>query len=336
MNTRGMTVAGVAAILLAAGGATAEVSIETVPIGNPGNADDTHGDGYGGVGYTYNIATCEVSNAQYCEFLNAVAAIGDPHKLYDMDMGGGWNDMGGISRSGSGTAADPWAYSPRPNRGNRPVNRISWGDAARFANWLQNGQPAGAQDLTTTEDGAYFLNGAMSKDNLMAVVRKVNWKWAIPTEDEWYKAAYYDGGSGVYYDYPTGSDTAPTPELPPGSDMTNGSANYDDYVDTTHYTTECGAYTRKPSASPYGTFDQGGNVWEWNEAVVSTSFRGNRGGGFGWGENALRAAIRGSAPPTYNGYGFRLVQVPEPATLSLLVLGGLAVLRRRPRRRAAR
>jgi formylglycine-generating enzyme required for sulfatase activity len=36
----------------------------------------------------------------------------------------------------------------------RPVNYVSWGDAARFANWLHNGQPSGAQDLTTTEEGA--------------------------------------------------------------------------------------------------------------------------------------------------------------------------------------
>ena len=33
------------------------------------------------------------------------------------------------------------------------------------------------------------------------------------------------------------------------------------------------------SASPYGTFDQGGNVFEWNEAIAGTN-RVARGGNF--------------------------------------------------------
>ena len=42
--------------------ATAQgVHIETVPVGNLGNADDTHGDGYGAVDYAYSIGTYEVT-----------------------------------------------------------------------------------------------------------------------------------------------------------------------------------------------------------------------------------------------------------------------------------
>ena len=39
--------------------------------------------------------------------------------------------------------------------------------------------------------------------------------------------------------------------------------------------TDVGAYTGSPSA--YGTFDQGGNAWEWTEAISGTR-RGFRGG----------------------------------------------------------
>ena len=45
------------------------MTIKTVTVGNSGNADDTHGDGYGGVDYEYRIGKYEVTNAQYTEFL---------------------------------------------------------------------------------------------------------------------------------------------------------------------------------------------------------------------------------------------------------------------------
>ncbi len=38
-----------------------------------------------------------------------------------------------------------------------PVNFVSFWDGLRFANWLHNGQPTGAQGNSTTEDGAYTL-----------------------------------------------------------------------------------------------------------------------------------------------------------------------------------
>jgi len=179
--------------------------IETVTIGSPGNADDTHGDGYGGVDYTYNIGKYEVTAGQYTQFLNAVAAT-DTHGLYNSNM----TSTYGCQIVQSGTSGN-FSYSVADDYKDRPVNYASWGDAARFSNWLHNGQPTGAQGDATTEKGAYNLNGATANNALMAVSREADWKWAIPTEDEWYKAAYHknDGVTGNYYDYPTGSDTAP-------------------------------------------------------------------------------------------------------------------------------
>ena len=311
--------------------ATAQaVTIDYVPVGDAGNVDDTHGDGYGGVANPYNIGTYEVTNSQYIEFLNAVATVGDPNGLYNTSMAGSY---GGIGRTGSGTASTPWEYSVKGDDTNwldRPVNYVSWYDTLRFSNWLHNGQLAG--DPNTTEDGAYDMALGSS------VVRKPGARVFLPSEDEWYKAAYYKGGgdNAGYWDYPTQSDTAPTAESPPGTDMSNGSANYwdGDYVDPTYYTTEVGAYDARPSDSAYGTFDQGGNLWEWNETVIAGSSRGLRGGFWHLGSVYLHASGRISGDPTSEGrnIGFRVASVPEPGSITLLLCGlvaGLICWRRR-------
>ena len=142
----------------------------------------------------------------------------------------------------------------------------------------------------------------------------------IPSEDEWYKAAYHknDGVTGNYWDYPTASNTAPTSEPPPGTDMTYGSANYYDggwAIGSPYWRTEVGAYDAKPSDSPHGTFDQGGNVFEWNEAILYGSYRGLRGGSFIGIDYNLHAADRYYyGYPTYEydygGVGFRVAEVP--------------------------
>ena len=333
-----MTIVAVAAVVLACvGSAQADVVIDTVTVGNPGNANDAHGDGYGGVDYVYNIGTYEVTAGQYAEFLNAVAAT-DTYGLYNPYMWDDpWADYGcRIQRAGS---PGSYTYSVAGDWADRPANYVSWGDAARFSNWLHNGQPTGAQGLSTTEDGSYFLDGATAMGELMAITREPNATWAIPTEDEWYKAAYHcnDGVTENYWDYPTESDTAPTSEAPPGTDMTNGSANYSWVIGSPYYRTEVGAYNARPSDSPYGTFDQGGNVFEWNDATPYGWFRGLRGGAYGFDSYTLHAANRYFAAilndPTNESdiVGFRVSEVPEPATIALLAFGAVGVLGRRRR-----
>ncbi len=271
------------------------VTIETVTVGNPGNTGEPSGEGAGGFGatricgavdYVYSVGKFEVTAGQYTQFLNAVAAT-DTYGLYDPAMADPteWTFGCSIQRSGS---SGSYSYSVAPDWADRPVNWVSWGDAARFANWLHNGQPTGSQDLTTTEDGSYYLNGAIGIAQLMAVVRQPDATWVIPSEDEWYKAAYHknEGVTGHYWDYPTQSDTPPTAEAPPGADMANGSANYrfdypNGFVDPTYHRTEVGAYDAMPSHSAYGTYDQAGNVAEWSEAVIEPDRnRGVRGGSF--------------------------------------------------------
>ncbi len=323
------------------------VDIETVPVGNPGNAADTRYEtpGYGSVGYEYNIGKYEVTAGQYCEFLNAVAED-DTYGLYNAEM---WSNDRGCKILQTG-AAGAYTYSVASDYANRPANYVSWGDAARFTNWLHNGQPTGEQSDSTTEDGAYDLNGAVTDAALLAVGRKLEWTWAVTSENEWYKAAYYDPGSSSYYDYPTSSAAAPgyvnnSGDLSEtGSPFTEGGTdpgNYATYdgdagtngISSPYYRTVVGEW--EDSDSPYGTFDQGGNVWEWNEAVLSGPYCGLRGGTFTSTTTLyLHASYRNDYyidEPTQEDHniGFRVSAVPEPATIALLALGGLAVLRRR-------
>jgi sulfatase modifying factor 1 len=159
------------------------ITIETVPVGDAGNPA-TSGE-RGGVSYPYYIGKYEVTVGEYTAFLNAVAAT-DSYGLYNPAMA---TDLyiAGIAQNGS---SPNYTYSVIGSP-NHPVTYVGWGDAARFVNWLSNGQPTGPQDNTTTEDGAYTLNGATTGAVLYYVLRNKNAKWFIPTDNEWYKAAYY-------------------------------------------------------------------------------------------------------------------------------------------------
>lgn len=294
--------------------ATAQaVSVPTVPVGNPGNAPEMTPNGpYGSVAYSYSIASTEVTNAQYAEFLNAVA-FDDANSLYSTGMAG---SFGGITRSGFIGA---FTYATVPGRENHPVNFVSFWDAARFANWLQNGQPFGLQNASTTEDGAYTLTPAGVAAN--TVTRNAGVQWAVASADEWYKAAYFQpaslgGDVDNYWLYPTSSNTAPT----------GGQANY--VPAGIGNTTPVASY----AANFHGTYDMAGNVYEWNDSIPAGPFRGPMVGGAydniaGW-LTPLNAYV--SLPTTEREQvGFRVVLLPEPSFAAALALGGVVCRRRR-------
>jgi formylglycine-generating enzyme required for sulfatase activity len=302
------------------------VTIDTVTVGDAGNAADTTT--YGAVTDVFAIGKYEVTIGQYNTFLNSVASVtSDSYivNLWNASMASNLN-IAGISRSGSGTLGDPYSYSAIGSD-TRPITYVSWFDAARFANWVNNGATLGA----STETGAYTLNGATS--GIFTVNPGAT--WFLPSEDQWYKAAYYKGGgtNAGYWVYPTQSDSAPGNNIGGAANQANYYADdyavtqSPDYSDTQNYLTEAGVFSN--SASAYGTFDQAGNVMEWNDAVISGSSRGTRGGSWGGPVFGLQSSFRnaGVAPTDELDFvGFRVASVPEPSTAILVLLGAGACI----------
>ena len=325
-------------LTLTAGGllaqtASALITIDSVPVGNAGNAADPT-TGYGAVSYDYGIGKYEVTLNQYTAFLNAVGAT-DTYELYNLYMGTGPNlNSRGIARSG---VSGSYTYSVIGS-GNRPVTWVSWYDSARFANWLGNGQLTGGQVAGITETGAYTLTG-----NTGLIARNAGWTYGLPSENEWYKAAYHQpvssgGDADNYWLYPTANNANPNSRNGSLSDANSGNFYRDDtFVNgfnggyavsqspgissSQQYLTDAGAFSLADSF--YGTFDQGGNVWEWNDAVIGSA-RGLRGGSWGSSFEYLMSssgldrqvlAIEGS------NVGFRVAIVPEPSVAGLMMLG---------------
>lgn len=295
---------GVVAVLATCGATSQAVTIPTVPVGNPGNVGDTVGmddgsTGYGSVPYTFYLGTYDVTNSQYMAFLNAKDPTGaNALALWNSNMANA--AIGGISFNSGGLNGAK--YSVISGDGNHPVNFVTWYDAVRFANWLNNGQGTG-----DTETGAYTLLGGTPTPWNDGITRNAGARVFLPSENEWYKAAYYNPTTSSYFAYPTSSNSAPTASAPSAN---SNSANYNNVV---AHPTDVGAYTG--TTSPYGAFDMGGNVFQWNEARIPPS-RGALGMtwadfiGDGNDDEMSSEDRHGFGPTTEsNGIGFRVASM---------------------------
>ena len=234
------------------------------------------------------------------------------------------NANGGIMRSG---ASGSYSYAVRSDRGNHPVNFVSFWDAARFTNWLTNRLTSG-----DTETGVYNLGGVTTP--ALSVITRDATAWAnggvaITSENEWYKAAYYSGS-------PTGAGGDGYWLLPTQSNgITTADANYSGSGPVA-----VGSYANRPSY--YGTFDQGGNLIEWTQRVNGNTLIA-RGGSFANNAGALHGANRSAnsdnfftSTSEFDRLGFRVsslsrVNLPEPSSYAAIcgLLGlGLALTRR--------
>jgi hypothetical protein len=282
-----------------------QFQMDFVTIGNPGNAADTSGspNPAGSVSYIYNIGKYEVSRDMITK-ANAAGSLGIT--LRDMSSYGG-------------------------NGINRPATGISWNEAARFVNWLNTSQGyQAAYNFTTTNanDNITLWGAGLSSGSNQ--YRHKDAYYFLPSMDEWYKAAY-GSPSGTWYDYATGSNSAPQAVASGASGAVYGQPTSQGPADITN----------AGGLSPYGTMAQGGNVWEWMESASdgsNNSASENRelhGGSYSSPSDSLVASDRHfvDAPTSqYSNSGFRVASVPEPSSGLLVLLGLSAVLRRRRKR----
>jgi sulfatase modifying factor 1 len=297
------------------GGGASTFAIEFAAIGNPGNAADITGNPNpaGKVGYGYRIGQFEISE-QMIDKANA---------------------LGGLDIAKDTRGPD------------KPATSVSWNEAARFVNWLNTstgstpaykfavqpgevGYSANADiELWTISDAGY--NPSNRYRNSLA-------RYFLPSAHEWYKAAYYDPTSGVYYNYPTGSDN-----VPDGLDFA-GDPNFDAVFTDGIPILLPNDITNVGVLSPYGTAGQGGNIWEWEETdsdlvndSSSPTARGVRGGHWLLFSSArLSSSDRLDGVPTLQSdtIGFRVasIAVPEPSTLNLFTFIAIASLAARHRK----
>lgn len=313
----------------------AQVDIDFVVVGDPGNPNDqNYGNGvFGAVANTFAIASHEVTLDQYTAFLNAVAAT-DPYSLYNTNMATVPNTAG-ISRTGM---SGSFVYAVIGS-GAHPVVNLTFYDAVRFVNWLHNGQGTG-----DTETGAYtLLGGTPTPSNGLTVTRNTGAKYWIPSENEWYKAAYYQpaaagGDFDGYWLFPTRSNSIPNSRNGSVSDANSANFYRDDGIDnglnggyavtnTTvydgdqNYLTDVGAFAQ--ATSYYGTFDQAGNVWEWHDTINPGGMtRSLRGGNCFGTEDSFAASFRAEGFPdgeTAVATGFRVAAAVVPLALTAAI-----------------
>jgi len=350
--------AAVLVAVVAARPLSAQVTFDWATVGDPGNAADTLvmnkgpaadlTTGYGAVGYTYQISKYDVTNSQYTQFLNAVdPAASNTLRVYNTKMSdananpAGLAYTGGIDRNLA--AASGSRYSVKAGQENAPAIWINWASGARFVNWLANGQGSGS-----TESGVYDMAVFTGNSFATPPARASGATVFLPSENEYYKAAYYDptkGGTGGYWQYGTRSDTPPSSVAPAGtSNSANLGAGTDGqsagtlattmattgttFTTSVNYLTNVGAYAS--AKSYYGLSDVEGLVYNWTEGTRE-SF-GNqlpiaRGGSWRYNEGASGAAYRnvysGAGATSYAWYGFRVAGLPSaPPGITVDVASG--------------
>ena len=300
----------------------ATVSFEWMLVGDQGNPGDPLFT-FGATGHPYSISKYEVTNDQYVAFLNSVATIGGS-TFFNPEME--TDARGGITRTGSGSTASPFVFASKPNMGDKPVNFIGFFDAAGFANWLNNGQGS-----ATALTGSYFLLGS----DTTTASRLPGARYFVPSEHEWFKAAYYDPSMGVgyYWKFPTQTSSPLSPALATATgDVANPGAhiaNYDLNADwgglDGHVTSIGGAGPL--SLSYYGCADMGGNAWEFTETkFVMDGLTGRvmRGGSWRDHHDWMAKDWKFAAGPVseYVWGGFRVARLEGNPAQSLTLIAG--------------
>jgi formylglycine-generating enzyme required for sulfatase activity len=248
-----------------------------VTIGNADNSSDPS-TGYGVVAYEYKISDHEVTIAEF-----QASGVGNGNENY-------WND-------GTRAVGD-----------NAPATYVNLYEAMRYCNWLTSG---------SADNGAYIFSGGVYQlTDRNAAVSTYGTVFALPTENEWYKAAYYTGDSGGPWSlYANGTDVSPT-------------TAQSRYSASAVWSVGTGIQEQNE------TYDMMGNIFEWVEDDSSGVYRGGSYHSSALGMSSVWRYGDDSRTAQSEDIGFRVVMVPEPSTMLLFSLGGIGawLLRRNQRK----
>ncbi len=297
-----MVLATVGSVAIASADSVNGITMDFVPITGAGNSGDNTANGtYGAVGYDYRMGVNEVSIEQF-----QASPISDANANY-------WND--GTRNVGASA----------------PVVAISWHEAAMYCNWLTSG---------FVDQGAYTVSGGLvtgvtehngaAMDSLVSTYGMV---YFLPTENEWFKAAYYKDGN--YSLYANGTGSAPVHGVNANFNSPGG------YANGPAWTVNSGTDEQN------GTRNMMGNVWEWLESAddgtlnnLGSENMAFRGGDYFQGASLLDKEHRGGGElpsAEYYSVGFRVAAaIPEPGTISFMSMSTLGLFFTRTVRRRKR
>jgi formylglycine-generating enzyme required for sulfatase activity len=269
---------------------------------------------YGAVDTYYEIGKYEVTVDQFNAFRNSPegqAARTDGSVLEDY-----WSDGTDGSRNVGGDA---------------PVVNVSLNEAMQYCNWLTSGDPErGAYTFIDGTAGTYAL---IDRDAAAATLdgNNGNWVYVLPTENEWYRAAYRRPDGSGFSDFSNGADDSTQNETPIAK-VDDSNADYTEWTTGWNYDTKQMRDAGFGTMEQNGTFNMNGNVFEWLEQVVYGSdafvFTAQRGGTAMKDYAFMASGYReGGLRPWQDDYdiGFRIarvVPIPEPMTIGLAMIGG--------------
>jgi hypothetical protein len=281
-----------------------QFTVDFVEIGNTSNTNSSLG--YGAVPYQYRMGKYEISQLQ----VTKATLLG----------------LANVS-------AGAWAN-------NRPAGSVNWYEAAAFVNFLNtnSGRTAAYNLAWSGSAWSMTLQAASNAWTLGGtnLYRNKNSFYFLPSEDEWFKSAYYNPSNSTYYTYPLGSNSAPT-VIGNGGGTTAGTAVYAQTI----FPAGPAEVERAGGLTPYGVMGGAANVWDWVESSfdgANTNASANRtfrGGAYAQQSPLILSSYRQSVAPTIGNtdMGFRVASVPEPSTYALFLLGaGAAYLWKRRKR----
>jgi hypothetical protein len=312
--------------------AQSPVTLDLVTVGAAGNRgtlpeerpDAVDPGSFGSVSYEFRITRTEIRAREWLPFINAYRPFlqGNP---FSGNVTGEWIGINAFNQ-----------YAIVPGAEDCPID-VSWEMAARYCNWLHNGQvseawafSSGAYDttrFTTNADGSYNHQSRMPGA-----------RYWLPSYDETIKAFYYDPnryGPGLdgYWLFPGRSDTPLVMALPENGGMTNLNWN-----PATYPLPSAGQYPL--AASAWGLLDTSGGLIEWTDTrwpdgrMVKV---GSRYGSSDFGQLYTDRIdwFQRSGVPTSGGEGFRVVSVvPGPGMTTVVVALAVMCLTERKRKSA--